>query len=168
MKKFIGIALGIIIIGGIFASMDSDSESKDEKDAEVTQSTVQEEAVEEAAATDMGDLGNYHVSINDFVFAKDYNGDDVAVITYEFTNNDDKNAIFLTSISAKAFQNGIGLDRAIMLEEGYVDSLTEIQPGATLLLKVPYKLADTVSPVSVEATTLFNNTNKLVKEFVLQ
>ncbi|WP_348920375.1 DUF5067 domain-containing protein [Enterococcus rotai] len=180
MKKIVLIGVGILVVGGVLANMGSASkeEGSTKKEAttsnvtkpkkETTTSKVVEKQEEASTETDAGDLGDYHVVIKELTFAKDYDGADVAVIDYEFTNNSDKNAMFVSSITTKAFQNGIALESAIMMESGYVDSLTEIQPGATLNLKVPYKLADMTAPVSVEATKLFSNKVKLTKEFILQ
>ncbi|ALS00159.1 hypothetical protein ATZ33_01825 [Enterococcus silesiacus] len=181
MKKIVLIGVGILVVGGVLANMGSDSKeeakSKNEistskvakpKKETTTSKVVTKQEVDTPVETDNGDLGEYHVVIKELTFAKDYNGADVGVIDYEFTNNSDKNAMFLTSISTKAFQNGIALESAIMMESGYVDSMTEIQPGVTLNLKVPYKLADMTAPISVEATKLFSDKVKLTKEFVLQ
>ncbi|MFD1900183.1 DUF5067 domain-containing protein [Enterococcus termitis] len=167
MKKIVLIGIGVLVVGGVLANMGSDSEEKETSKKNETTSTVVKES-EAPTLTDAGDLGDYHVTIKEFTFAKDYSGEDVGVVEYEFTNNSNENAMFLTSITTKAFQNGVALQLAVMSEAGYVDSMTEIQPGATLNLKVPYKLSDTSSPVSVEATKLFSNKEKLSKEFVLQ
>ncbi|WP_086313664.1 hypothetical protein A5821_001194 [Enterococcus sp. 7F3_DIV0205] len=169
VKKIILIGVGVLVVGGVLANMGSDSKEDTTKKKEATTSKVTKKQESEVPAeTDAGDLGDYHVAIKELSFAKDYNGEDVGVIDYEFTNNSDKNAMFLTSITTKAFQNGIALQLAIMSESGYVDSMTEIQPGATLNLKVPYKLTDMTTPVSVEATKLFSDKVKLTKEFILQ
>ncbi|MBO0440628.1 DUF5067 domain-containing protein [Candidatus Enterococcus ikei] len=170
VKKIVLIGVGILVVGGVLVNLGSDSkdEVKSKKEAPASDVVKSQESEATPDVTDAGDLGDYHVVIKEMTFAKDYNGADVGVISYEFTNNSDKNAMFLTSITTKAFQNGIALDSAIMGEEGYVDSMTEIQPGATLNLKVPYKLADMTTPVSVEATKLFSDKVKLTKEFNLQ
>ncbi|EOL45547.1 hypothetical protein RV11_GL000012 [Enterococcus phoeniculicola] len=178
MKKKILIGLGIIVVIGIIANLGSKDEEKPTtekaKQETVTKKETNKESVDKTeeskkpAATDTGDLGDYHVTIKNLELAKDYEGSDVGVVTYEFTNNGDENAMFMTEISDKAFQNGVGLSLAIMSDSGYVDSMTEIQPGATLELKVPYKLSDTTSPVSVEVSKLFGNKEKLKKDFTLQ
>ncbi|MBO0472077.1 DUF5067 domain-containing protein [Enterococcus sp. DIV0242_7C1] len=169
MKKIVLIGIGVLVVGGVLVNMGSDEKKETPAKKEETTSTVVKNKESEApAVTDAGDLGDYHVAIKEFTFAKDYSGADVGVVEYEFTNNSDTNAMFLTSITTKAFQNGAALQLAIMAEEGYVDSMTEIQPGATLNLKVPYKLSDLSAPVSVEATKLFSNKEKLSKEFILQ
>lgn len=169
MKKIVLIGIGILVVGGALANLGSDSKAKPKAEKETTTSKVREKQESEAPKpTDSGDLGDYHVAIKEMTLAKDYNGDDVGVIEYEFTNNSEKNAMFLTSITTKAFQNGVSLELAVMLESGYVDSMTEIQPGTTLNLKVPYKLADTTAPITVEATKLFSDKVKLTKEFILQ
>ncbi|MGX7243629.1 DUF5067 domain-containing protein [Enterococcus quebecensis] len=166
VKKIVLIGIGVLVIGTVLVNMGSDSKEEVTSKKETATSTAVKK--QDAEVTDIGDLGDYHVAIKELTFAKDYKGEDVAVIDYEFTNNSKKNAMFLTSITTKAFQNGIALDSAIMTEEGYVDSMTEIQPGVTLNLKVPYKLADMTTPVSVEATKLFSDKVKLTKEFTLQ
>ncbi|MBM7687939.1 DUF5067 domain-containing protein [Enterococcus ureilyticus] len=169
VKKIVLIGVGILVVGGVLVNMGSDSKEETTSKKETTTSTVVKKQESEAPAqTDAGDLGDYHIAIKELSFAKDYNGEDVGVIEYEFTNNSDKNAMFLTSITTKAFQNGIALQLAIMSESGYVDSMTEIQPGATLNLKVPYKLADMTTPIAVEATKLFSDKVKVTKEFILE
>lgn len=169
VKKIVLIGVGILVIGGVLANMWSDSkEELQDKKETTTSKVVKKQESEVPTETDSGDLGNYHVAIKELTLAKDYNGEDVGVIEYEFTNNSDKNAMFLTSITTKAFQNGIALQLAIMTETGYVDSMTEIQPGVTLNLKVPYKLTDMTTPISVEATKLFSDKVKLTKEFILE
>ena len=169
VKKIVLIGVGVLVVGGVLVNMGSDSkeDSKDKKET-TTSKVVKKSEPETPAETDAGDLGDYHVVIKELTLAKDYNGEDVGVIDYEFTNNSDKNAMFLTSITTKAFQNGVALQLAIMTESGYVDSMTEIQPGATLNLKVPYKLTDMTTPISVEATKLFSDKVKLTKEFILE
>ncbi|EOI01678.1 hypothetical protein UAY_01086 [Enterococcus moraviensis ATCC BAA-383] len=169
VKKMVLIGVGVLVVGGVLVNMGSDSkeDSKDKKET-TTSKVVKKSEPETPAETDAGDLGDYHVVIKELTLAKDYNGEDVGVIDYEFTNNSDKNAMFLTSITTKAFQNGVALQLAIMTESGYVDSMTEIQPGATLNLKVPYKLTDMTTPISVEATKLFSDKVKLTKEFILE
>lgn len=175
MKKIILIGIGVLFIGGVLANIGSEEKSKQttketvtEVSKQTTKSTTVKEKAEAPQASDVGDLGKYHVAIKGFSLAQDYSGADVGVVEYEFTNNSDKNAMFLTSITTKAFQNGISLKLAIMTESGYVDSMTEIQPGTTLTLKVPYVLSDPAAPVTVEASQLFKSDVKLTKEFVLQ
>ncbi|MGY3778931.1 DUF5067 domain-containing protein [Isobaculum melis] len=130
------------------------------------------EKTEEKKATDSGELGDYSLTIHDgFELAKDYNDQDVIVLTYDFTNNSDENQSFMFSISDKVFQNGVGLESAIMSADSpeLKNRSTEIQPGASLTVKVGYVLQDTTSPVSVEAKELISlDDNKLTKEFNLQ
>jgi hypothetical protein len=103
-----------------------------------------------------GDLGKLHVKIVSAAKSgADYNGQPTVLVTYEWTNNTDKNQVFSVATSAKAFQNGKELDMAIYTEApaGYDSnaSLQEIQPGATQQVSVGYVLQDD-SPVDVEVS----------------
>lgn len=97
-----------------------------------------------------GDIGDYHIKIVSSEKGKDYSGNDVLIVTYEWTNNSDEEQMFSTAFAAKAFQNGIECGDAIMVDG--VDSqklLANIKPGATLEVKDAYKL-DGDSDVEIE------------------
>lgn len=103
-----------------------------------------------------GDLDKLHVKIVSAAKSgADYNGQPTVLVTYEWTNNTDKNQVFSVATSAKAFQNGKELDLAIYTEApaGYDSnaSLQEVQPGATQQVSVGYVLQDD-SPVDVEVS----------------
>ena len=113
-------------------------------------------AVASGAQDTEGDLGKLHVKIVSAAKSgADYNGQPTVLVTYEWTNNTDKNQVFSVATSAKAFQNGKELDMAIYTEApaGYDSnaSLQEIQPGATQQVSVGYVLQDD-SPVDVEVS----------------
>lgn len=103
-----------------------------------------------------GDLDKLHVKIVSAAKSgADYNGQPTVLVTYEWTNNTDKNQVFSVATSANAFQNGKELDMAIYTEApaGYDSnaSLQEVQPGATQQVSVGYVLQDD-SPVDVEVS----------------
>ncbi|MGX7418514.1 DUF5067 domain-containing protein [Carnobacterium gallinarum] len=161
MKKSLlsGLILGVALL--TVGCGNGSSETK----ASSSESAVSESTKKEA---DNGTLGKYKVSILGFSKAEDYEGTPVGVVQYEFTNNSDTNQMFSVAIGSKAFQNGVALDTAVMTEDGYTDSLTEIQPGATITVKVAYKLADQEAPVTVEVSENFSlGDDKLTKEFPL-
>lgn len=158
------ITLLSVVMVACGSSSSSDKDNSKEKESEKT---------EEKKVTDSGDLGDYTVKIHDgFELAKDYNGKDVIVLTYDFTNNSDDNQSFMFAISDKVFQNGIGLESAVMSTDSpeLKNRSTDIQPGASVTVKVGYLLQDTTSPVSVEAKELISlkDDEKLTKEFNLQ
>lgn len=172
MKKNKKVLVGLMVAGvAVIAVACGDSSSKtDTKKEEKEKPTTEQVTKKEATGpTDNGDLGKYYVAIQDFTLAQDYNGADVGIVQYEFKNNSDKNAMFMVATQAKVFQNGITLESAILSEDGYNDQSTDIQPGATIVVKVPYKLQDTTTPVSAEVKQSFGiGKDILKKEFTLQ
>ena len=113
-----------------------------------------------------GDLGDYHIKIVSATTAKDYEGKEVLVVTYEWTNNGDEEQMFSTAFTAKAYQNGIECTTAYFVDA--VDSeksLTNIKPGASLEVKEAYALNDN-SDVEIEVTEWISfNDDKVVKTF---
>ncbi|SCC78339.1 DUF5067 domain-containing protein [Bifidobacterium commune] len=111
-----------------------------------------------------GDLGSAHVKIESAVRSgNDYNNAKTVLVTYQWTNNSDKNQAFGTLLSAKAFQNGQELDMAIYTQapQGYDSQsyLAQLQPGAQGNVTVGYVLKDD-SPVTVEVDDLFSAKGK--------
>lgn len=111
-----------------------------------------------------GDLRSAHVKIESAVRSgNDYNNAKTVLVTYQWTNNSDKNQAFATLLSAKAFQNGQELDMAIYTQapQGYdvQSSLAQLQPGAQGNVTVGYVLKDD-SPVTVEVNDLFSMDGK--------
>ncbi|MBE6803257.1 MAG: DUF5067 domain-containing protein [Ruminococcaceae bacterium] len=110
-------------------------------------------ATEDADNTSLGD---YKVEILDSRMAKDYSGNDVIIIKYSFTNNSDSPTAFYTAFEDNAYQNDIGLNDAILVEDSAeysADNQTkDIKTGATLEVEVAYELNDTTSDVVVEVT----------------
>lgn len=130
--------------------------------------------VNEQLTDSSGNLGDYTITIyDDFEIMDYYDGSHIIVITYDFTNHSDENQTFLTAISDKAFQNGIQIERAFLVDlidaHKFKGASAEIQPGATITIKEAYILRDTTSPVSIEVKEFLSlNNNKITKEFHLQ
>lgn len=165
MKKSI---LSGVILGIAFITVGCGGGTSTEKETAKKEATS-ESVKKEEKTTDSGKLGDYQVKILDFSRAQDFEGTEVGVVQYEFTNNSDKNQMFSVAIGSKAFQNGVALESAVMTEDGYNDSIKEIQPGGTITIKEAYKLADQETPVSVEASENFSlGDAKLTKEFSLK
>ena len=163
--KKLGLGLFIMSLAGVALGCSSDTSTKKAE----TKKEDKTEEVKKDQATDSGDLGDFHVAIQDFSRGQDFEGSEVGIVQYEFTNNSEDNQMFTVAISPKVFQNGVALDSAVMTEDGFSDGLTEIQPGAKITIKTAYKLADTENPVSVEISPTFSlKDEKLTKEFTLQ
>ena len=63
------------------------------------------------------------------------------ICEYNWTNSSDQNAMFLTAVSEKAFQNGIELDVGILLDVD-TNTITEVMPGYSLTVRTIYTLTD--------------------------
>lgn len=126
-------------------------------------------AASEPETADAGDLGDYHVTIKDAAFGQDYEGSPIIVINYDFTNNSSENATPLWSIGTKAFQDGVELETAIVMDDTIYNAETaqkEIQAGVTLEnCQIAYVLTST-SPVEFEVSEFVSlSDDKLVKTF---
>lgn len=125
-----------------------------------------EGAQEDAAAADAQQTeATYVVTIDEAAMGTDYQGEKAAVITYTFTNNSDKACNFMTTIGAKAFQDGVQLEGAIGVDG--VDSqdlMKDIKPGKSITVQQAYVLADTKNPVEVEVTELFDFSDELIAQ----
>ena len=118
-------------------------------------------------------LGNYRVEILSSRLAKDYEDKDVVVVKYKFTNNSDDSASFDVAFMDYAYQDGIGLDRAYVLDDSanYNDDnkSKSIKPGATLELEIAYKLNDTTTDVEVEVEEFISfSDKKITKTFSIK
>lgn len=122
-------------------------------------------------SADNGTLGDYTVAIETARLSKDYEGKKVVVVKYKFTNNGEKAVPFMTAIIAKAFQDGVELQPAVVdstkdkkFDSG--NSLKEIKKGASIEVEEGYLLSSDKSTVEVEATEFISlNETKLTKEF---
>ena len=117
-------------------------------------------------------LGDYNIVIKSCRLATDYDDKPVIIIAYDFTNNGERAESFDFTIDAKAYQNGIGLTRAYILDESANydsdDQERDIQKGVTLTVEVAYVLNDTTTPVDVEVMEYMSfSSKKLVKTFEL-
>ncbi|MDE8702620.1 DUF5067 domain-containing protein [Adlercreutzia equolifaciens] len=125
-----------------------------------------EGAQEDTAAADAQQTeATYVVTIDEAAMGTDYQGEKAAVITYTFTNNSDKACNFMTTIGAKAFQDGVQLEGAIGVDG--VDSqdlMKDIKPGKSITVQQAYVLADTKNPVEVEVTELFDFSDELIAQ----
>lgn len=107
----------------------------------------------------VGDLGKYHVEIKGAVRAEDYQGQPAIVVTYRWTNNSDETTSAMVALDGDAFQDGVGLETAIMMNSDVHDGnayMTEIRPGASLDVSLAYVLKNTTSVVEFELSELIS------------
>lgn len=132
-------------------------------------SAVQDANKSNGTMQDKGELGKYAVEISSYKLAKDYEGKPAIVIEYQFTNNSDDAANFMTALNYKAFQDGIELETAIIADDNVYDSgasMKDIKTGKTLTVYSAYVLSDETKPVECEVTELISfDDKKVVKTF---
>lgn len=170
-------ALFALVLSLIVLSLSGCGETPDAQKAETpSNQPAQAEKAPETPAdseapveTDNGDLGLYHIAIKEAAFGKDYEGNPMIVVDYDFTNNSESDAAALFSINMQAFQNGIELETAITMDDSVYNAATaqkQIKSGVTLeKCQSAFVLSDT-SPVTIEVSELITlDDKKLVKTF---
>ena len=106
-------------------------------------------------------IGDYTVEIQSCRLAKDYEGKDVVIVKYLYTNvaNDDATSFFV-AFDETVYQNGVGLNESWLVDDSAnysSDNQTkEIKKGASLEVEVAYELNDTTTDIEVEVKELFS------------
>ena len=168
MKK-ISILLAILLIAtfSVFAlgSGESDNSTTDQGGGSAETTSTPEAA--ETTAVDNSSLGDYSVVIDSCRLAKDYEGKDIVIVKYVFTNvSDDNAAAFYMTFDDVVYQDGVGLNEAYILSDSAnysSDNQTkEIKKGATLEVEVAYELNDTVTNIDVEVSEIFSFDDKTI------
>lgn len=154
----IAIFILLILISAIFdGSSDSSSNSSSSTNNAQDSSTV----TAQTKPADENNVGNYKVEIVDSYITEDSKGDDILVVTYSFTNNDDEPKAFVYTIDDKAYQNGVELGDVYSSYgiDGYdfTTSNSEIKPGVTVEVQEAYELYDTSTPVEIDLSIIFSN-----------
>jgi hypothetical protein len=118
------------------------------------------------ANSSTGEIGDYVCVVKDATICKDWSGDDALLVTYEFTNNSSDAISFDVALSDKLYQDGIGLETAILDDETdwFVD--VDIKPGVTKEVKKAYSLRDTTTSVEVEISELFSLSDDKITTYI--
>lgn len=149
-------ALSLVACGSDTSASDTPATSGEP--AETQQETAEEPA--EPETTDSGAVGDYDVTIGDCAFTTDIDGNNVIIVNYDFTNNSDEDIAPFVGISMTAFQDGVQLDAAFVMDTSVYDAgvgQKQLKPGASLTgCQNAYVLTST-SPVEVEVGPLFGD-----------
>lgn len=152
-KKWIIIAVVavVIILIAVIASGGTDDSSSEDSNASAVTSAVSAESEEKANDT----VGDFKCVVKGAKLCKDLTGKDAVLITYEFTNNSDSAVSFDVALDARAYQDGVGLETAILDEDtDYLD--VDIKPGVTKEVKKAYNLRDTSTEIEIEVSELIS------------
>lgn len=120
-----------------------------------TQTTTQNDDNSVQAESDNANdntLGDYGCVVKSATVTKDWTGEDAVLITYEFTNNSSDAISFDVALDARAYQDGIGLETAILDEDTDLWVDVDIKPGVTKEVRKAYVLRDTTTPVEIEVS----------------
>ena len=120
-----------------------------------------EEQTEEPAEEQTS--SKYAVTIDGSTVTTDYEGKPAIIVDYTFTNNSDDATSFAVACSQKAFQNGVQLANAVVMDDLGNGYLAEIKPGATTSARMAYSLTDE-SDVTVEVTELISFDDTILAE----
>ena len=163
MKKTLKtvIALSLVCIFAIFAIASGSSDSSDSAD--------QGEGAAGTTSADNTSLGQYSVEIASSRLAEDYEGKDVIIVKYNYTNvASDTATSFMTAFDDHAYQDGVGLNEAYFLADSAnysADNQTkEIKKGSSIEVEVAYELNDTETDVLIEIGELFSFNDKTISK----
>lgn len=112
----------------------------------------------EPVRTNPAALGDYTVEIQSATITQDYAGDPVIVIAYSWTNNSSETTSPFFSVSTSVFQDGVGLESALITDDSVYDSrmhTADVRPGTTIEVQEAFSLYNTTSPIEVEITEKF-------------
>lgn len=116
--------------------------------------------------TGNGNLGDYDVEIKGAVTTTDYEGNPAIVVTYSWTNNSDETTSCMTSVIASAFQDGVELETAIIMDDSVFDAspyMKDVRPGTTIDIQQAFELTSS-SNVEIEISELFSFDDNVVSE----
>lgn len=181
-KRILALFLGTAVIlsltacgtssdGGTGKEPDNSSEVSEQVPSEqlpseqVSEPSGGESSGDEVQPAGSGDLGNSHVEIKGASLAKDYEGKPAIVVTYAWTNNSEETTSAMVSVGAKAFQDGVQLESAVIVGDDSYDSGTsmkEVRPGTTIDVQCAYVLTSETSTVEFELTEWISFSDDMV------
>ncbi len=163
VKKSIGAVLlvSIFMIAAIGSGSKDDSSENDSGNSNGTKEKITLESKTEESTESPVEIVSQKLS-------KDYNDKDVLIVEYAFTNTSDKAASFVTTVTDKAFQNGVELDSTVMGCDDYDagDQLKDVQPGVTFNVECAYILED-MSDVNIVVKEWIGSTEYLNETIAL-
>lgn len=166
-NKLFAVILCALMVGGAATGCSFKKSSEDENSSSVSQDSKPEKPSSENSKTESSKEDSAEnsseaekeeekiIKIKSYSLTKDYSGKDALLITYEWTNTEDKATSFMFTITDKLYQNGVQLESAVGVDE--VDAqrqLNEIKPGVTYEVSAAFILQDK-SDVTVECSDLF-------------
>lgn len=157
-KRTLALLLGVVMAFGLVACSGGEPHT-DEDVAEEAEQTTQVEN-ESVGLPSEGDVGAYRVALTGYAFNTDYDGNNIVVVTYDFTNNSEETISPLVCIYIQAFQNGIELEHGFVMDTAVCDvgiEQKDVKPGATLTGCQTCFVLTSESPVEIEVSDIFSD-----------
>lgn len=162
-RKTLALLLGLVLAFGLTSCGGDTAPAEDagsEQEAAQTETETEEPAENGTGLPAEGDVGDYHVALKDCAFTTDYEGNKAIVINYDFTNNGEEAMSALVGIYMQAFQDGVSLETAIVMDDSVYDAATsqkDIKPGVTLENCQDAFVLTSDSPVEIEVSDIWND-----------
>lgn len=97
------------------------------------------------------DISDCHIKYIKHEIVENMSGDKCVAVYYEFTNNSDEEKTFWTTISDKAFQDGVELESSIFhVNDDSKNSNVEIKSGVTITVCSGFVLRNENSDIELE------------------
>lgn len=157
-KRTLALLLGVVMAFGLTACSGGETTTAEDV-AEETEQTTQVEN-EPVGLPSEGDVGAYHVALTGHAFNTDYDGNNIVVVTYDFTNNSEETISPLVGVYIQAFQDGIELEHGFVMDTTVCDvgiEQKDIKPGATLTGCQTCFVLTGESPVEIEVSDIFSD-----------
>lgn len=131
-------------------------EQTTESETEKTEEEQTEPKTEKQTEPETKPAKESNITIVSHSLGKDYDGKDVLIIEYAYTNIEDKATSFSFACQDSVFQNGVECSSTVFDcdEIDTQQQLNDVQPGITYNLKVGYLLQD-MTNATVVVTDLF-------------
>ncbi len=119
-----------------------------------TQDRAQTNGTEELQIGNTAELPDCVLTYKGARIGKDYQGNPAIILKFNYKNTGSDEAMFTTAASVKLFQDGVGLENAIITDGTYdaQPSLTTVQNGGALDVEAAYKLRSATSQITVTVT----------------
>lgn len=99
----------------------------------------------------VAEVGDYIVSIVSYSITENHKGEPVLYVELGFSNNGNESRQFASAISFEAFQDGIELDTAYLMDDDSGESqMRDVKPGAGTLVTKAFVLTSNTSVVEIE------------------
>ncbi|MBQ9020756.1 MAG: DUF5067 domain-containing protein [Eggerthellaceae bacterium] len=125
------------------------------------QDTETQEAADEPA--EQTNQAAYTVNIEGVRLGQDYEGNEVAIVTYSWENNSDEADSFWLVFHPKVFQNNVETEVGISSETDNDGYMAEVKPGGGTSFEIAYEIKDH-SDITVEISPLFDWNNEIIAE----